>query len=311
MISKEWHSEALSLRDKGFSGRAIANIIGKSKSQVNDFFKSMFTVKQEVKLHAPDIKGPKILFIDIETKPILAHVWRLFDQNVGLNQIQEDWAILSYCAKWKGSEEVIYEDLEGSQDFEDDSKLLGNLWKLLNEADVVVGQNSKRFDTKKIAARLVMNGYPKPSTYRQIDTMIIAKAQFGLTSNKLQYLTDKLCTQHKKLDHGKFAGHLLWSECMKNNPEAWAEMREYNIADVLSLEELYDLLSSWDNTLPNFDVYVDEILDMSVWEEDGFHYSNVGKYKRYRNKNTGVQRRSRVNLLPKEKRDSLLSNITG
>lgn len=80
---------------------------------------------------------------------------------------------------------------------------------------------------------------------------------------------------------------------------------------MLSLEELYDILSSWDNTLPNFDVYVDEILDMSVWEEDGFHYSNVGKYKRYRNKITGVQRRSRVNLLPKEKRDSLLSNITG
>ena len=43
---------------------------------------------------------------------------------------------------------------------------------------------------------------------------------------------------------------------------------------------------------------------------DGFHYSNLGKYKRYRNKITGVQRRSRVNLLPKEKRDSLLSNIT-
>ncbi len=110
--------------------------------------------------------------------------------------------------------------------------------------------------------------------------------------------------------HGKFAGHLLWSECMKNNPEAWAEMKLYNTNDVLSLEELYDILSSWDNTLPNFDVYVDEILDMSVWEEDGFHYSNLGKYKRYRNKITGVQRRSRVNLLPKEKRDSLLSNIT-
>ena len=45
-------------------------------------------------------------------------------------------------------------------------------------------------------------------------------------------------------------------------------------------------------------------------ELDGYHYSNLGKYKRYRNKITGVQRRSRVNLLPKEKRDSLLSNIT-
>lgn len=301
-----WKEEALKLKEQGLSSRTIGRILGKGKSTINDY---LSTVKKMFEL--PAQIGPKILFIDIETKPILAHVWRLFDQNVGLNQIQEDWSILSYCAKWKGSDEVIYEDLQGSEDFEDDSKLLGNLWKLMNEADIIVGQNSKRFDVKKINARLVLNGYPKPSTFRQIDTLNIAKAQFGFTSNKLQYMTDQLCTKYKKLEHGKFAGHLLWSECMKNNPEAWAEMKLYNINDVLSLEELYDILSSWDNTLPNFDVYVDEILDRSVWEEDGFHYSNVGKYKRYRNKVTGVQRRSRVNLLTKDKRESLLANITG
>ena len=44
-------------------------------------------------------------------------------------------------------------------------------------------------------------------------------------------------------------------------------------------------------------------------ELDGFHYTNLGKYQKYRNKITGVQRRSRVNLLTKEKRDSLLANI--
>lgn len=311
----DWTIEALKLRALGWSSRKIGKTLGKGKSTINDLFKrtdiSQSNLSQINVLEPPNEKGPKILFIDIETKPILAHVWRLFDQNVGLNQIQEDWSILSYCAKFKGCDDVIYEDLQGSDDFEDDSKLLGNLWKLMNEADIIVGQNSKRFDVKKINARLVLNGYPKPSTFRQIDTLLIAKAQFGFTSNKLQYMTDKLCTQYKKLEHGKFAGHLLWSECMKNNPEAWAEMKLYNVNDVLSLEELYDILSSWDSTLPNFDVYVDEILDMSEWDEDGFHYSNVGKYKRYRNKITGQQRRSRVNLLPKEKRDSLLSNISG
>lgn len=81
-------------------------------------------------------------------------------------------------------------------------------------------------------------------------------------------------------------------------------MKEYNILDVLSLEELYNVLSSWDNKLPNFDVYVDDILDMSEWEKDGFYYSNFGKYQLYRNKSTGVQRRSRVNLLSKEKKKS-------
>lgn len=305
-----WKSKAKELALTGKSWRKIAEELGVAKSTCSDFLRAEFA-----KTGGPDSQvvsekdGPKILFIDVELKPILAQVWALWDQNVGLNQIQEDWSILSYCAKWKGSDEVIYEDLQGAEDFEDDSRLLSNIWKLLNEADVVVGQNSKRFDIKKINARLVLNGFPKPSTFRQIDTLSIAKAQFGFTSNKLQYLTDNLCTKYKKLEHGNFAGHRLWAECLKNNPDAWAEMRLYNVNDVLSLEELYDILSSWDNTLPNFDVYVDEILDMSEWEEDGFHYTNLGKFKRYRNKRTGVQRRSRVNLLSKSKRDSLLANI--
>lgn len=302
----DWKDKAQQLRQEGMSGRQIAKLLGKGKSTVNEFFSKFQTGNFRVE---DEKKGPKILFIDIELKPILAQVWALWDQNVGLNQIQEDWSILSYCAKWKGSDEIVYEDLSGQRDFEDDSKLLPNLWKLLNEADVVVGQNSKRFDVKKINARLVLNGYPKPSTFRQIDTLLIAKAQFGFTSNKLEYMTERLCTQYKKLPHKKFPGHLLWSECLKGNAEAWQEMKDYNINDVLSLEELYDIISSWDNSLPNWDVYVDEILDMSEWEEDGFHYTNLGKYKRYRNKTTGVQKRSRVNELSKEKRDSLLRNI--
>ena len=40
---------------------------------------------------------PKILFVDIETSPIIADVWQLFDQNVGLNQIQQDWSIIAWA----------------------------------------------------------------------------------------------------------------------------------------------------------------------------------------------------------------------
>jgi uncharacterized protein YprB with RNaseH-like and TPR domain len=301
-----WKLEARQYWEDGMSQRQIAKRLDVPRSTVGDYIRKLGSVPYD---SAPLLEGPKILFIDIETKPILGHVWRLWDQNVGLNQIQEDWSILSFCAKWKGTEEVIYMDLEGQADFEDDSILLDSLWRLLNEADFVVGQNSKRFDVKKIFARFILNGLPKPSHFRQIDTMEIAKRQFGFTSNKLEYMTDKLCTVYKKKKHQSFPGHTLWAECLKGNPLAWAEMKDYNIYDVLSLEELYDILSSWDDKLPNFDVYVDGILDMSVWVEDGFHYSNFGKYQRYRNTETGVQRRSRVNELSKEKRKTLLSNI--
>lgn len=301
-----WKIEAQQYWEDGMSQRQIAKVLGVPRSTIGDYIRKLNTVPYD---SAPNVEGPKILFIDVELAPILAQVWALFDQNVGLNQIQVDWSILSFCAKWKGSDDTIYMDTRNQEDMYDDSVLLDSLWRLLNEADFVVGQNSKRFDVKKIFARFVLNGLPKPSTFRQIDTLEQAKRTFGFTSNKLEYMTDRLCVTFKKKTHGKYPGHKLWAECLLRNMEAWEEMEDYNRHDVLSLEELYDILSSWDDKLPNFDVYVDEILDMSEWVEDGFHYTNLGKFKRFRNIKTGVQRRSRVNLLSKEKRASLLANI--
>ena len=310
-MNNDWKTTALRMKSEGYSSRHIGKVLGKGKSTINDFIKRFYSGK-DVDITIPmsgDIKGPKILFFDIETAPLKAHLWSMWQQGVGLNQIEADWFMLSFCCKWAHSDEVFYYDQRNAENIEDDYELVLKLWHFLNEADVVVGQNSKRFDVKKANSRFILNGLPKPSTYRQVDTMEIAKRNFGFTSNRLEYMTDKLCTEYKKSKHKKFHGHELWSECLKGNLEAWLEMEDYNRLDVLSLEELYNVLSSWDNNLPNFDVYVDEILDMSEWEKDGFHYTNLGKYQKYRNKITGVQRRSRVNLLTKEKRDSLLANI--
>lgn len=302
----EWKEKALFLAKSGTPWRVVAQKVNKPKSTVSDYLRKQLKAKPEVKVNA---QGPKILLFDIETAPIVAHMWSMWQQGFGLNQIENDWFILSFAAKWLGSDEVFYYDQSEAVNIEEDYDLLLKLWNLLNEADIVIGQNVKKFDVKKTNARFIINGLPKPSTYRLIDTLEIAKQQFGFTSNKLEYMTDKLCSKTVKSKHEKFPGHLLWSECLKGNSEAWAEMKEYNIDDVLSLEELYNLLSSWDSKLPNFDVYVDEVLDMSEWEKDGFHYTNLGKYQRYRNKLTGQQRRSRVNSLSKEKRASLLGNI--
>lgn len=303
-MEKDWKGVALAMKEEGYSSRHIGKVLGKGKSTINDLVK-----RTKKTATTTETNGPKILFFDIETAPLKAHLWSMWQQGVGLNQIEADWFMLSFCCKWAHSDEVFYYDQRAAENIEDDYELVLKLWHFLNEADVVVGQNSKRFDVKKANARFILNGLPKPSTYRQVDTMEIAKRNFGFTSNRLEYMTDKLCTDYKKSKHKKFHGHELWSECLKGNLEAWLEMEDYNRLDVLSLEELYNVLSSWDNTLPNYDVYVDDILDMSEWEKDGFHYTNLGKYQKYRNKITGVQRRSRVNLLTKEKRDSLLANI--
>ena len=80
--------------------------------------------------------GPKILTLDIETSPILGQVWGQWQQNLGLNMIVKDWYVISWAAKWFHEDTVMYEDKKDSWDTEDDSELLLNIWKLLDEADI-------------------------------------------------------------------------------------------------------------------------------------------------------------------------------
>lgn len=311
MVSAE--NTIVELHKQGLSNREIARShLGKEsrESYVRLVLKRHSAVSTPLtEATNPDYKRAKILFLDIETAPLKGHLWSLWQNGIGLNQMVSDWYMLSFVAKWADSDEVIYRDISDVYDSESDVSLLQDLWYLLDKADFVVGHNVRKFDIKKINARFILNGFDKPSTFRIIDTMLIAKALFGFTSNKLEYLTDRLCKKYKKSKHNKFPGHRLWDECLKGNPEAWAEMEEYNKFDVLSNQELYEVFMPWDSRLPNFDLYVDGVLDMSVWVEDGFHYSNLGKYQRYRHRVTGQQRRGRINLLSKEKRQQLLANI--
>jgi hypothetical protein len=256
------------------------------------------------------VNSPKICFLDIETAPMLGYIWDLFDQTVGLNQIYKDWHLLSFAYKWADDKKVHYHDQSKCKNIEDDKELLKKLWKVMDDAQIIVGQNVKRFDIRKINARFLANGLPPPSSFRVIDTLSIAKKNFALTSNKLEYMTKKFNKKHKKLDHKKFNGFSLWSECLKGNPEAWKEMKKYNIADITSLEELYYTLAPWDASI-NFSVYdessEDRICSCGSKEhvKNGFRFTNTGRFQRFKCLNCGKESQGKINLLSKEKKASL------
>lgn len=256
-------------------------------------------------------KGPKVLVFDIETAPILANVWGLFDQNVGLNMIQSDWHVLAWAAKWLGdpASKIMYADQRRAKNVEDDKKLLQGIWNLLDQADVVITQNGKAFDVKKLNARFVLNGMKPPSSFQHIDTRQIARKNFAFTSNKLEYMTDKLCTKYKKLKHSKFSGFDLWKQCLNGNLKAWKEMERYNKYDVLSLEELYTKLQPWDTSI-KFNAYNDKLnlicnCGNTTFHNKGFRYTNSGKYRRLICKECGAEYRGKMNLHTKEKKESL------
>jgi hypothetical protein len=253
--------------------------------------------------------GPKVLLIDIETAPMLNFCWGIWDQNVALNQIKSDWYVLSWSAKWLGQPAVLYKDQRNAKDIENDKELLKGIWKLLDEADIVVSQNGKAFDSKKLNARFVINGFKPPSPYRHIDTLILAKKHFAFTSNKLEYMSDKMCTKYKKLKHNKFPGFEMWRECLKGNKEAWREMERYNKYDVLTLEELYHKLQPWDTTI-NFNVYTNDLSTKcncggKNLRKKGYAYTNTAKLQRFVCNDCGAQITGKVNLLQKDKKQAL------
>ena len=186
----------------------------------------------------------KALVLDIETSPMLVYVWELGEQRVGLEQIHRDWNIVAWSAKWLDdpAKKLIYRDIRNHKS---DKPILEELWKLLNEADIVITQNGKRFDSRKINARFMLHGMPPPKPYQHLDTYLLLKRVAEFTSHKLSYLTDKLCHKYKKIAHKKFPGLKLWVECLNGNRKAWDEMKYYNIQDVLSTEELYLAVKAW------------------------------------------------------------------
>lgn len=253
--------------------------------------------------------GPKILLVDIETSPVLAYVWKLWDENVGLNQIHTDWFMLSWSAKWLGHKSVLYRDQRDAKKLEDDSGILRDLWLLLDEADIVIAHNGKRFDEKKINARFILNGMKRPSSFRSIDTLQIAKKNFGFTSNKLAYLADKLCAQ-KKSEHRKYVGFDLWKACLAGEAAAWKEMEKYNKQDVLALEELYLKLEPWNSPGINIGVYYnDEERRCSCGGTEfkgyGYRYTMKGKFRRLKCTACGKEKQGSSNLLNREKRSTL------
>lgn len=254
---------------------------------------------------------PKVLLFDIETAPILGHVWGLWENNVALNQIERDWHVLSWSAKWLDDppSKIMYQDQRKAKNVEDDSKLLQGIWDLLDEADIVITQNGRAFDQKKLFARFILTGMQPPSSFKHIDTKVMAAKHFKFTSNKLEYLSAKLNSKYKKLKHEKFSGFELWRECLAGNVDAWNEMEKYNKYDVLALEELYKKLVPWDGGV-NLSLYREDTAHVCTCgsedhKKNGYLYTNVGKYQRYKCLECGAETRDRENLFSEVKRGSL------
>lgn len=258
--------------------------------------------------------GPVINTLDIETSPIDANVWALFKQNVGLNQINRDWTILSVAWKRLGRRKVEYADVSQQADVFDDSAILKVIWQVLDESDIIIAQNGVAFDIKKINARFIQAGMPPPRPYKVIDTLLMAKQVAKFTSNRLEWLAGILSSV-KKYKHNEFPGMELWNECLAGNPRAWRVMRKYNQRDIPSCEEVYLKLRPYYAGHPNVAMYYPDEKRRCpkcgcthLTEQDKPVYTQSGAYVQYRCDNCGGFARGRYTINSKAKRLAMLSN---
>lgn len=180
----------------------------------------------------------KILFLDIETAPNIAYLWRLRADYVSVDQLVSSSYVLCVSAMWLGSRKPMFTSIKRHGK----KLMLRKVHNWLKQADVVVHYNGKKFDVPNLSREFVEEGMlPPDPAYKQVDMYHVVRHQFKFTSNKLDYVCQKLDlgvkVRHKGMD--------LWKECMAGDPKAWATMERYNKRDVVLLKRLFRRILPW------------------------------------------------------------------
>ncbi len=238
--------------------------------------------------------GMKVLVLDIETSPIDAYTWGLWQQNVGLPQIKSPTRMLCWAAKWENSDEVMV----CSERMETHKEMVAQIYDLVNEADAIVHYNGTAFDMKHLNREFIEHGLSPPSKYKNIDLLRVVKQMFKFPSNKLDYVANVLLGS-KKMDTGGFG---LWVEVLNGNTTAWKKMEAYNIEDVLLTERLYHRVQGWVPAHPNRALWIEDQDDPICPNCGGTHLqkrgverpARVNSYQRYKCMECGANSRGRT-----------------
>lgn len=241
----------------------------------------------------------KILFFDIENTPVTTLAWGVYEQNAVA--LVKDWELLSVAYAWglTGRIEVLDRSGESS-----DRQLTRRLWRLINEADVVIAHNAAEFDIKKANAKFAEYRLGPPSPYAVVDTLKIARSKFKFTKNSLDALAERFGVTRKMQNEGI----KLWQGCMDNKVDSWRQMRQYNKQDIVVLREVYKVLAPFASPRQHVGIGKSDKPQCPRCASEKVHRRGVSstqviKYWRYQCKACGYWSRARIgtrkNIIPK------------
>ena len=219
------------------------------------------------------MSAPKIVTLDIERQSaVVDGIWDLKQNGfISPNNIIEPARTI--CLAWKWMDEP---DVQFAAKWKGGSKkMVRKAWEVLDEADYVVGWNSKGFDCKHLRTEFIKAGLTPPSPHKDLDLMVVTKRNFGFMSNRLSYVAQELGAG-QKLETG---GGDLWKTLRYGKgaslKDAQQKMEDYNKQDVLLTEEMYHILLPWVDGL-NIPIYTGvEGPACSNCGSDDIHYRGV------------------------------------
>lgn len=145
------------------------------------------------------------------------------------------------CVGWKWLHEKKVHvpsimDYKGwKRDTTNDSRLLRDFAKLMEEADILITYNGKRFDVPYLYAKFLEHGIPIPPNTAHIDLYWTAKNNLALSRKSLAVVS-----KHLKLNNEKtpVTGN-AWKRATTGHAQSIKYVIDHCRADVLLLEEAY------------------------------------------------------------------------
>lgn len=264
-ITEHDYVDYIELINDGYSQRAACKELEIPRTTMQEYLKRKqnkeitFDIDVE-KYNFPNLqdenyvtKKPKTLYYDIETTLAKSYHFNYWKTNIGVKQMIEPSHMLSHAWAWDDGE--VFSSILTQKEAlaKDDERIVLEAWSLFDQADIIVAHNGKRFDVGKCNGYFLKYGLPKPSPFKVIDTLEIAKKNFNLPFKSLEYLA-KFLDVELKLDAG---GIETWIGCEQGDQEALNTMEYYNRGDIVTLREIHKRLKGWDNNGVNIALYND------------------------------------------------------
>lgn len=179
----------------------------------------------------------KVIIFDLETSPSKFWGWGTGEQYVDAKNLVEgtETKIITAQYMYAGDKKAKFLewDLHGKQGG-NDSSLVEELVPLLNEADIVIGQNSKAFDIKVLQERAKVLRLPPVNIDFMLDTLTHSRGSFKTMSHRLDYRSKQYGLG------GKMKMEMQdWIDIVEGRTSPRKKMVPYGLKDVEDTNKLF------------------------------------------------------------------------